>query len=356
MIRYLLEMVLVSGMLTAYYCIALRNRRLHGYNRAFLLGTLVLGGVLPLVSFDWLSFDFSQRPAIYTAWTRMTPASRVVGGEFSWMSAGLVIGGIVSLVLLGITARRVLTIYRLRRQETARRMKGFWFIETDDQRAPFSFFDNLFWQRGQPREDEVHDRILRHELAHIEGRHSWDGLFTQVLCCVFWMNPFFWIIRRELGVVHEFIADAAAGMEGDAEGLARMLLQSVNEGRFLQPEHGFFQSPIKRRLVMLNNQHGSRHRAWRMGLVAPVVLALMVFISCSKDPGAQATDQAKQAKERLDMKIRKQLPEIVIAGLKKKAAAAAAAGMSDLEYKQLMERKMLEVEQQMKAGTLKPAQ
>src|ERR1700754_3559959 len=90
------------------------------------------------------------------------------------------------------------------------------------------------------------------------GRHSWDSLFVQGLCCVFWMNPFFWIARRELLVVHEFIADAATGMEGDTEGFARMLLQSMNEGRFLEPAHGFFQSPIKRRLVMSGNDRVSR--------------------------------------------------------------------------------------------------
>jgi len=352
MIRYLLLMVLVSGMLTAYYWIALRNRRLHGYNRAYLLGAALLSGLLPLISFDWLSFDFSERPAIHAAWMQMTPGYRIVGG-FSWVSAVFMAGGIVSLLLLGVTARRVIAIYRLRRRGTAQRMPGFWLIETDDQRAPFSFFDNLFWQQGTDREHEVHARILRHELAHIEGRHSWDGLFTQALCCVFWMNPFFWIIRRELGVVHEFIADAAAGMEGDAEGLAWMLLQSVNGGRFLQPEQGFFQSPIKRRLVMSSNQHLSRHHAFRMGFVAPVVLALMVFISCSKDPGTPAIDQAKLAKEKLDLKIRKMMPEFLVLQLKKQAAAA---GKTDMEYKQLMERKTREVELQMKEGTLKPVQ
>jgi hypothetical protein len=348
MLRYLLLMVLVSGMLTAYYWIALRNRKWHGYNRAYLLGSLVVSGVLPLISFEWLSFDFSKRPAINSAWVKLSLASGVAGGGLDWVHVGAAIAAVVGLVLLGLTAGRVLAMYRLRRREAAQRMEGFWLIETDDHRAPFSFFNNLFWQRGKGREDVVHSRILRHELAHIEGRHSWDGLFSQVLCCIFWMNPFFWVLRRELGVVHEFIADAAAGMEGDAEGFAWMLLESINEGRFLQPEHGFFQSPIKRRLVMLDNQRVSRHRALRMTLVAPVLLALMVLVSCTKSPGTSATDQAKLAKEKLDLEIIKKLPESAIADMKKRIAAAKAAGMPEMEYKQLMEWKIMETEQKMK--------
>ena len=80
LINYLLPMVLVSGVLTGYYWVALRNRKLHGYNRGYLLGVFVLSVVLPLVRIegplllridwqrllrmDWLPFSFVRRPVI----------------------------------------------------------------------------------------------------------------------------------------------------------------------------------------------------------------------------------------------------------------------------------------------------
>ena len=47
-------------------------------------------------------------------------------------------------------------------------------------------------------EDESGRKILQHELAHIREKHSWDRLFSQLICSIFWMNPFNWIMQKEL--------------------------------------------------------------------------------------------------------------------------------------------------------------
>jgi hypothetical protein len=285
LIAYLLEVVLVSGMLTAYYWVALRNRKLHGYNRGYLLGVLVLSLVLPLVKIGWSPFAFTEGRVLGEAVQRVEGLGHATVRGAGAATACYWVCGAVSLALLAVSLHRVFAVCGLRRREIPLSMEGYLFIETDDSRAPFSFLSNLFWRRGVDRDDPVNARILRHELAHIHGRHSWDSLFAQGLCSVFWMNPFFWIVRRELSVVHEFIADAATGMEGDAEGFARMLLQSMNEGRFLEPVQGFFQSPIKRRLIMLSKTQSSRLRFWRVALVLPVVAGVVIFVSCRKDQG-----------------------------------------------------------------------
>jgi hypothetical protein len=205
-----------------------------------------------------------------------------------------------------VSIRRVLQVFRLKNGQSVSRLWGYQLIETDDPRAPFSFFNNLFWRRGADPQDPENRKILYHELAHIGGRHSWDGLFTQMVTCVFWMNPVFWMVRRELSVVHEFIADAATGMEGDAEGFARMLLQSVNEGRWVEPVQGFFQSPIKRRLVMISNFQRSRFRLLRMTLAIPVILGAVVFVACTKgQTGLDTLDRVKIEKQNQDLKFKK---------------------------------------------------
>jgi len=295
LIAYLLQSVLVSGMLTGYYWIALRNRRLHGFNRGYLLAALVLSLVLPLVRIGWS--PWAARPVLGGAMERMENVSRAADGWFHWVTVGCWTCAVVSGVLLLVGFCRVAQVYRLKSRLSVYRMGGYDLIETDDPRAPFSFLRNLFWRRGADPDEPVNNKIFHHELAHIGGRHSWDGLFVQTLCCVCWMNPFFWIIRRELSVVHEFIADAATGMEGDAEGFALMLLQSMNEGRFLEPAQGFFQSPIKRRLVMLSNSRVSRFRVVRQTLVMPVVMLVTLLVSCSKDQPSAADPKTSPGKQ-----------------------------------------------------------
>jgi hypothetical protein len=114
------------------------------------------------------------------------------------------------------------------------------------------------------------------------------------------VNPFNWLIRRELQMVHEFIADDASISMGDTETFARMLLQAYDDGRYLDPSHHFFHSPIKRRLLMISSSKPPSRL--RKALALPVLLAAMA-LACSKEQGAPAA-------------ATKQLPKDIVVQLK----------------------------------------
>jgi hypothetical protein len=111
--------------------------------------------------------------------------------------------------------------------------------------------------------EESGKKIFAHELTHIKEKHSYDKLFSQVLLCFFWINPFYWFIQKELNAVHEFIADSKTIEQGDTASLAKMLLQTHNEGRYLHPSHLFFNSYIKRRIIMLTKSKSDQYSGVR---------------------------------------------------------------------------------------------
>src|SRR4029079_19159730 len=78
-----------------------------------------------------------------------------------------------------------------------------------------------------------------------------DKLLVQLVLVVFWCNPFFWLIRRELKLIHEFIADKKAVGEQGTAALAAMILSASYPSQFNSITNQFFQTSIKRRLVML---------------------------------------------------------------------------------------------------------
>ena len=47
---YLLKVIICSGILYGYYLLALRNRIFHHWNRYYLLATILLSLLLPLIS------------------------------------------------------------------------------------------------------------------------------------------------------------------------------------------------------------------------------------------------------------------------------------------------------------------
>lgn len=357
-------MVVISGLFAAYYRLALRNRKLHAYNRFYLLAALLLSILLPLLPFHWAPFPAVSRPMLGGTVERIENMSRSAEHGIPRTTIFCITGGVVSLVMLLLSVGRVMQVYRLKSGQPVCRMEGYDWIDTDDPGAPFSFLTNLFWRRDADPNDPVNKKILCHELAHIAGRHSWDSLFAQIVCCIGWMNPFFWLMRRELSVVHEFIADEATGMEGDTEGFARMLLQSLNERRFFMPAQGFFQSPIKRRLAMIGTERKDRWMLLRKTLALPLVVIVVGVVSCTKSQPATSqlldkidleklmhakTDQDQ--KQRLFLKLLRQTdPEKV---KKLLVTLTTDSTVKQLKLKKEFEVKFLEFERNGGTVTLK---
>jgi hypothetical protein len=150
-------------------------------------------------------------------------------------------------------------------------------------------------------EDETGRQILRHELTHIEQLHTYDKLLIAMLSALFWMNPFLWIIRRELEVIHEFIADEKAIDEADASALATMLLQTHYQPSILSTGQSFFYSSIKRRIIMLTSSKKVSYSYARRLLILPVAMGILVLLSftikesLSDHPNSQIDEAAIEA-------------------------------------------------------------
>src|SRR5450631_3499308 len=308
---YLIKCIISSGILTAYYWCALRNKKFHYYNRFYLLSVLLISLIVPLLHFRWFSLSQPAQPYINTILSAISPASGLRGATatagFSYKLLLAGIGILVSVSLLIILIFRIFRLYYLKRIHPHTRMNGFDLIETELGQAPFSFLDNLFWKNSISLDSEDGDKIFRHELTHIRQKHTYDKLFSQAVVCLFWMNPFYWLIQKELNMIHEFIADETSVKDGDATSLARMLLQAHNAGAYLDPSHSFFYSPIKRRLIMITQSKKTSHSYLRRVLALPVMLLAVSLFSftvlkaqSSSDTKQDTAGNAKRYEEKLD--------------------------------------------------------
>ncbi len=72
--------------------------------------------------------------------------------------------------------------------------------------SPFSFGPWIFIHPDGLDKQTLRE-VLIHEQAHVRGWHTLDILFSQVVCILFWWNPAAWLMRREVRMNLEFIAD-----------------------------------------------------------------------------------------------------------------------------------------------------
>ena len=279
---YLLKVVIYSGILFGYYHIALRNKRFHYYNRFYLLMSVVLSLLLPFLQLEIWQWKSNNRQVIDLASIMITNKSEPEGIRHSFSLSGsdfiLFSYIFIAACLLFSFASGLLNIIRMRKQYPSEKVGDVLFINTDLPQAPFSFFKNLFWKNSIDVSDETGRQIFRHELAHIEQKHSSDKLFLQITTLLFWLNPFYWLIQKELSLIHEFIADEKAIDNKDAEAFALMLLQSQFGKNSFLPLQSFYYSPIKRRLRMLTSSSKTSHSYARRILALPVLsLCILLF-------------------------------------------------------------------------------
>lgn len=279
---YLLKSIICSGILVAYYWVALRNKQFHYYNRFYLLFAVCTSLVVPALNINWFSFESESDNAIalLNALYMQQPLQNVAvkaNEGFNWQDIAFAAGMIVSFVMMLVLVYRIVKIYRLKKKYPSTYMQEFDFINTDLQQAPFSFLSNLFWRNDLALDDSTGRQIMQHEITHIRQKHTWDKLFTQVVLSICWMNPFLWLIRRELWLIHEFIADEQSVKDKDASAFAAMLLTQQYGSRIFSPAQPFNYSPIKRRLFMLTTSKEPRYSYARRIMSLPL-LGLVFFL------------------------------------------------------------------------------
>ena len=278
---YLLKSMLVSGILLGYYWFILRNKRFHFYNRFYLIGTLMLSVVLPLLDLNWFTIQEPETLSIKEMVMLMDQPGTISLPEQAFTWEKLLFSGmlLVSTILILFFIYGIVRIYQIKRKSIVTSLDDFDFIETDHEDAPFSFFRNLFWRNDVQLDDEAGKNMLKHELVHIHENHSWDKVLVGLLSAQFWMNPFFWLIRKELEVIHEFIADEKTIENADPAALAAMLLESQYQGNFFNNGQSYFYSSIKRRIIMITNSSQTSYSYLRRLLVLPIAAGLILLSS-----------------------------------------------------------------------------
>ena len=277
---YLLKTILVSSIFVSYYWLALRNNKFHYYNRFYLLSASVMSLIVPLFNFDWFSIEepvmYGSSEVLQFVLPKATSASTI---DFGWMDFVLIGSFLITMVLVIILCIQIFKIQILKKKSEVTPMDGFDFINTKEENAPFSFFNNLFWKETISLQDEGGQQIFKHEITHIQQKHTWDRIYCQIVASIFWMNPINWIIQKELMTIHEFIADEEAVGNENVEIFAKMLLQTHYGNHFLNPTHQFFYSSIKRRIIMLTTSKSIKYSYARRLMVLPILVIAVGLVS-----------------------------------------------------------------------------
>lgn len=280
---YLLKVVLCSTLLYAYYWFILRDKQFHQYNRFYLMGISVISWLVPFIKIEIVKEQVVAAPKVLHFATAIAESNSSIerevieqSAQFSWDNLILLIATIVSVFFILRFLQSLWKIKRLIRQYPMKELLGFYLVMTDVKGTPFSFFKYVFWNNSIDLHSELGKGILAHEVAHVEENHSFDKLLIELQLVFGWFNPILWLIRNELYLIHEFIADKKSVENNDVSVLAELLLASAYPSQQHLLSNPFFFSPIKRRIQMFTKTK-TKYSYLRRLTILPI-LAVMVLL------------------------------------------------------------------------------
>ncbi|WP_281336076.1 M56 family metallopeptidase [Flavobacterium eburneipallidum] len=271
-----------SGLLSLFYLsyvVLLRKETFFNSNRWFLLAGLITSIALPLVVFTkivWVdpspsNFDWSKIPM-----TTTTPIENETF-EINWY---LVFTVVYSIGILGFLVKFALDFYSLSKVlkgKIIQKQANFKLINVSENIAPFSYFNSIVYNSSLYTETEL-ENILEHEKVHSKQNHTADVLVSRLFCIIFWFHPLVWLYKKAIVQNLEFIADCEASKNiSDKKAYQLTLLKITTQENCVAITNHFYQSLIKKRIVMLNKNQSNKRNSWKYAVVLPLLGAFLFF-------------------------------------------------------------------------------
>lgn len=149
-------------------------------------------------------------------------------------------------------------------------------ISLDKAITPFSFFNWIFVPNNGIEKEEM-DVMMAHEEEHANQFHSFDILLSELFCILFWWNPIAWLLKREIKINLEYLADKGVLEKGiEAQKYQYLLLQVVKYSATIQIVNNFNVSQLKKRITMINKKRTSRLMSFKYLFALPIVAFMLV--------------------------------------------------------------------------------
>ncbi|MEM1328792.1 MAG: TonB family protein, partial [Bacteroidota bacterium] len=314
MLTYLLEVTICWSIFYLLYATLLRKETFFHTNRWYLLGTLAVGLLIPLISWQPQPDTIYHSGAelfqpIHQSLDQFDDTIQIIAQEntWTWLDILLLIYVLGAIIVGYRFLYGLFQIWQLYNRSDVQRQGDILLVQTDQEHLPFSFFNLLFWSCTFEAALKEEAQILKHEVAHIDQKHTLDLLFVEILQIVFWCSPIIYCYRIALRNTHEYLADALVLKDAKRKDYGRLLLkQSMSSIQIALANH-FIQSQLKNRILMMT-RHES-HKRNLMKYLPLLPLLLLTVLAFSKwEAEAQSTVEATQLTDNT-------LDEIVVAAL-----------------------------------------
>jgi len=288
-ITYLIRVSVSILILYGLYRILFRERTFFQANRVYLIVSLALSFVIPLISISWKSApdvdkDFLPSYIVPIQETALNVQNYIyqplhIESPLKSRSFGDILLLFYWLITLYFLSKFFIKIRQL--TKIIKESKIAIYEKTPTlihPKMPVStFLSYLFWKDNGSEGDHI---IYEHEKVHIRQWHSLDIILIELTSAILWFNPIVKLFKHEIQLLHEYIADAYVVQKvADKSSYVKLLYKQT-----AQQPHAYaqtFGSFLPNRLRMIVRRKSSSLSITTYLLIFPVIIGLTLILSSS---------------------------------------------------------------------------
>jgi hypothetical protein len=290
-----------SGLIILFYCayyFLLRKETFFNSNRWFLLTGLMTSVILPFLVYTKIIW-IDPVPVSTVNYPKSFIPQAIVQESFeiNWNYIVLSIYCIGFVVLIIKFATDFYSLNSVLKGKKIQQQADFKFVDVSENIAPFSYFDYIVYNSSMYTASEL-ESIIEHEKVHSDQNHTIDVLISRVFCVLFWFNPIIWLYKKAILQNLEFIADNVATEKiADKKAYQYTLLKITTHESCVAITNHFYQSLIKKRIVMLNKNQSKKRNYWKYYAILPALVAFVLLFQIKTI--AQEKKEARAVSEKI---------------------------------------------------------
>ena len=278
--------------------------------RFYFLSALLFSVIYPLLVVpglsDFWNFRFSEPQTVEATVFFEAPTLEVMVEESEAEAASLNIPWEQIFITLYIAVTiffilrflwQLISIFRIRLKSEETEVLGIKVYDLKDNITPFSFFGMIFINSEMHSKEEL-EQIIIHEHTHVSEKHSLDIMLVESILLFSWWNPAVWLLKREMAMNLEYLADVGVLREGvDSREYQYHLLRLTYHETAVQIVNNFNVSQLKQRIMMMNKTRSSSLKLAKYLTILPIFFILIAANSSyagEKDQSLQEPPPVKK--------------------------------------------------------------
>lgn len=283
MLIYLLKSSACLAIFMIFYKLILEKTSIHTFKRFYLLSALILAFTIPSVTFIEYIEPIVLNTEVFTTSSfeiiETHPAEAPIDYSSIILWSVYSLGVFIFLLKFCINLTRIIS--RIRNNQKYK-SESFINVLVKNLRIPHTFFNYIFLNKDKYENSEIPKEVILHEQTHAKQKHSLDVLILEIYQIIFWFNPLIYLLKRDVKLNHEFLADRAVLHNGIQPSTYQQLLLAFSSSA-CEPQlaNAINYSSIKKRFTVMKTKT-SKASIWLRSLLVLPLIALTLYSFSNK--------------------------------------------------------------------------